>query len=382
MLLALALAAAHVAGVPAAPLYAPEVPPSTFGVNASFYRAPPGQAGPMLAAISAGGIAVVREGRGGNWAVAEPDPPAGGVHRYSWATSDRVQADLAAHGLRWYSYIGLTPTWDSVGIGGPPKDGAAVRDFAAYARAFAERYGRGGSFWRAHPELPDLPVTDYELANEPNGPGGRQAGWTPQVLALMTTEAGAAIRSVDPAATVIPAAFSQLGSPAQDDQDAGSWVSSMLKRRPGERFDAVGVNLYRGADGSNSIPSFEETLRGLRRELDAAGAGGVPIDVDEIGWVTSPNPYGATPVSAEQRARNLAEIVARWPQSSCNIREILPFVWSTGIGNPGEVPAGFELFGGDGRDEPNEAGSAYTAAVERATGRGLLPPWHRRAAIC
>ena len=382
MLLALALAAVHLAGTVAAPAYAPAAPASAFGVNASFYRAPPGDAAPTLAAISAGGLSTVREGRGGNWAVVEPEPPSGGTHRYVWATPDRVQADLAAHGLRWYAYLGLTPTWDSAATGGPPRDAAAVRDFAAYARAFAERYGRGGSFWRAHPELPYLPVTDYELANEPNGPGGLRAGWTPEKLAEVTAAAGQAIRSVDPGATVIPAAFSQLGDPASDDQDAGSWVTAMLEHRPGLEIDVVGVNLYRGAGSSNSVPAFESRLRGLRAELRAAGAGGAPIDIDEIGWVTGPNPYGAIPVSEDQRAENLAEIATRWPQSNCGIRELLPFVWSAGIGNPGEVPRGFELFGGEHANEPNEAGSAYTWAVQRQAGNGWLPPVRNRPVIC
>jgi hypothetical protein len=381
MLLSLALAAVHVAATVVAPVYAPEVPASAFGVNASFYRAP-GDAGSMLSAISAGGLGTVREGRGGNWSVVESNPPRGGAHHYTWTTPDRVQADLAAHGLRWYAYIGLTPPWDSAVVGGPPKDAAAVRDFAAYAKAFAQRYGRGGGFWKAHPELPYLPVTDYELANEPNGPAGQQAGWTAAKLAAITTAGQAAIKSVDSRATVVPAAFSQLGDPATDGQDAGSWVASMLNRSPGLNLDAIGINLYSGAGGSNSVPAFEATLRGVRAELRATGAGRVPIDVDEIGWVTGPNRYGIIPISAEQRAQSLTEIVSRWPQSNCDIREILPFIWSAGLGNPGEVPRGFELFGGANGDEPNQAGSAYTWAVERATGRGILPPWRGRADIC
>jgi hypothetical protein len=156
----------------------------------------------------------------------------------------------------------------------------------------------------------------------------------------------------------------------------------MLNRSPGLNLDAIGINLYSGAGGSNSVPAFEATLRGVRAELRAAGAGRVPIDIDEIGWVTGPNRYGIIPISAEQRAQSLTDIVSRWPQSNCDIREILPFIWSAGLGNPGEVPRGFELFGGAHGDEPNQAGSAYTWAVERATGRGILPPWRGRADIC
>jgi len=381
MLIALLVAASQVAGAVGGQLYTPEAQPAAFGVNASFYKAAPGQAGPMLDAMLRGGLDTVREGRGGNWAVVEPDPPVGGAHRYQWSTPDRVQEGLAAHGLRWYAFIGLTPAWDAAAPNGPPKDPRAVRDFASYARAFARRYGRAGSFWRSHPALPYLPVTDYELANEPNGPP-QLGSWSPARLAEITAAAGAAIRSVDPRATVIPAAFSQIGDPGADDQDAGSWVRAMLTHDPGLRIDAVGLNLYRGFGGSNGVPAFERTLRGVRAELRSAGAGAAPIDVDEIGWVTGPNPYGVTPVSEAQRAANLREIAERWPQSNCGIRVIQPFIWSEGIGNPGEVPRGFELFTGDQGDDPTRSGAAYTYAVVRQTGSGWLPPLRRRPRIC
>src|SRR4029079_8426520 len=131
---------------------------------------------------------------------------------------------------------------------------------------------------------------------EPNGPP-QLGSWSPARLAEITAAAGAAIKSVDPHATVIPAAFSQIGDPGADDQDAGSWVRAMLTHDPGLRIDAVGLNLYRGFGGSNGVPAFVCRLRDVRAELHSDGAGAAPIDVDEIGWVTGPTPYGVTPVS-------------------------------------------------------------------------------------
>jgi hypothetical protein len=383
MLLALALAAVQVAGTAAGPLYAPAEPPAAFGVNASFYRAAPGQADRMLASIEAGGIGTVREGRAGNWGEVEPSAPVDGVHHYEWATPDGVQASLAAHGLRWYAYIGLTPSWDAADASSPngPPVASGIRDFAAYVRAFARRYGRDGTFWPAHPALPYLPVTDYELTNEPNDPALAGA-WSPAELGRLTETAQAAIKSVDRRATVIPAAFSQLSDPASDKGDAGSFVAAMLKSRPGLDLDAIGLTLYRGARGSSGVPALETTLRGVRTELRAAGAGSVPIDVDEIGWIAGPNPYGVQPVTEDERAADLRAIASRWPQSNCAIRVILPFIWSDGIGNPGEVPSGFSLFTGDQGDDPTPSGSAYTWSVLRATGREWIPPGRERPEIC
>jgi hypothetical protein len=381
MFLALALVAAQAASALAGPAYRSEVPPQVFGVNASFYRAPPQNAGKMLDAIGASGISTVREGRAGNWAVVEPSPPIGTRHRYLWSTPDRVQEELASHGLHWYAYVGLAPSWDSAVLGGPPRGRRGRNDFTAYVTAFAHRYGRNGEFWRAHPRLPYLPVTDYELANEPSSPALHGA-WTPAQLTRITRTAQSAIKAVDPRATVIPAAFNQTGPPDSDPGDAGSWLRAMLQLDPALRIDAVGVNLYRGAGGSGTLSAFETILREIRAELRRAGAGSVPIDVDEIGWQTRPNPLGITPVPPAERAANLSAMVTRWPLSNCKVRRLMPFIWSQGHGNPGEVPTGFALFTGEADDQPTISGAALTASIERAVGMGWLPPQRRRERIC
>ena len=68
--------------------------------------------------------------------------------------SSRLTA--AAH-LRLYPMLGL------------PKPGsrADANAMAAFVSSFAQQYGRGGTFWSQHPELPYLPVESYEIGNEP-----------------------------------------------------------------------------------------------------------------------------------------------------------------------------------------------------------------------
>ena len=94
------------------------------------------------------------------WPTVEPVAPAGGTHTYVWASFDAIATTLAEHGLRWFPILDYTPAWASSDGSefGAPTDPSA---FAAYAAAFAARYGAGGSFWAAHPELPARPVAEY-----------------------------------------------------------------------------------------------------------------------------------------------------------------------------------------------------------------------------
>src|SRR5215207_11361583 len=98
------------------------------------------------------------------WENAEPAPPQGGVHHYDWAMLDFYARSLARNDQRWLALLDYSARWASSDPRhdehAPPVDNA---DYAAFAAAFARRYGRGGSYWTAHPELPELPVTTYEI---------------------------------------------------------------------------------------------------------------------------------------------------------------------------------------------------------------------------
>ena len=89
---------------------------------------------------------------------AEPTAPVDGVHHYDWSFDDSIAGALAAHGLQWLPIIDY-----SAAVGRSRSPAATTRrrssaaDYAAYAGALAARYGAGGSFWRAHPELPARP---------------------------------------------------------------------------------------------------------------------------------------------------------------------------------------------------------------------------------
>ena len=94
--------------------------------------------------------------------------------KFKWKNYDSFVSRLARYRVRLEAVLGFSAPWArTTGHSGAPP--ANPSDFAAYARAVAARYGRGGSFWKQNPALPYVPVAEYEVWNEPND----AANWYP-----------------------------------------------------------------------------------------------------------------------------------------------------------------------------------------------------------
>src|SRR5690242_2230732 len=191
-----------------------------------------------------------------------------------------VQLAAAAH-LRLYPMLGL-----------PRSQGAAVdaSAMAAFVSSFAQRYGRGGTFWSQHPELPYLPVESYEIGNEPDITPTAPADETslhyadPASYALVYQTARAALHQVDPGAQAVVGGM--LDSGAIGLGDAERYLSAIGP------MDAVGYHPY-----LYDSTRMEQDTVALRQWLDANGHRGVPLDINEFGAAAgvaaSPAAWGA-----------------------------------------------------------------------------------------
>jgi polysaccharide biosynthesis protein PslG len=309
VLCALALLAAG-----AVPAHATVVkPPEFFGLNAqNVFKLPGGQWDRHLAAIARTGVAEVR--RDAFWSQVEPKAPVGGVHSYSWSALDTIASALARNGLRWYPIVDYATDWAG-SVDGSLRWKSAPRnpaDYAAYAAAFARRYGTGGSFWSAHPSLPQLPVRSYEIWNEPNlaafwpdvaGAGDRYADLLAATLP--------ALRAADPAGKVVVGGLSPT--------NLTTFLDRVEARRPGliAKTDAVAFHPY-----GTTWTDTGSRIRTLRSWLDAHGAAALPIEISETGWATPPLPE-------DTRATRMSVLVAGLATSSCAISRFIAFTWLT-----------------------------------------------------
>jgi hypothetical protein len=354
----LALAALVLALAPAAPARAGEM----FGVNVNRVfndDFTPANWDAPLAAVRESGIRVARSDA--FWMWAEPHAPEHGDHDYTWNMLDAEATALARHGLRWRPILDYSAHW---AVGGadyhsPP---ASNDDYAAYARAFARRYGRGGSFWAEHPELTALPVTAYEIWNEPDNAAFWRPGPDPARYADMYLRARGAIREADEHATVV------VGGLLPDT----GYVTAMYAAHPQLRgnVDAIGFHPY--------APTADRVLasvRALSRTLVDVGDPSVPIHITEVGWPT--RGAGLPIVLGEaDRAAALGRVADALARSDCGVAAVLAYTWTTPQANPADVEDWYGIRNADG--SATATSDAFAGVVARWDEQPVTPASRER----
>jgi polysaccharide biosynthesis protein PslG len=317
-----------------------------------------------LGAMAAGGLRVAR--LDASWSATEPEPPdpATGAHRYRWEANDAVAGALARHGIRWYPLLAYSTPWSGRAAGdlmSPPADPA---QFAAYARAFAARYGENGAFWAEHPELPRLPVAAYEIWNEPNAEMfWRGQATAPEDYAVLYLAARRAVREVDARTPVVTGGLLDANA-----TDPNLFVRRMVRHRPeiAREIDAVGYHPYHQAYGA-----VLGGIQQLRSTMAAVGLGSVPIEVTEVGATTAW-------VGEQERASMLARLTRDVASDQYGVTRFMPFTWlasqesETRQPRPEEPELWWGLVRHDGAPLPSA--TAYLDAVRAATGPAPVRP--------
>jgi hypothetical protein len=280
------------------------------------------------------------------WMWAEPSAPVDGKHSYDWTKLDAEAGALAKHGLRWLPILDYSAHWaasDPENYHSPP---TSNDDYAAYAKAFAERYGRGGT------QAGSLPVTTYEIWNEPNGPWFWHPTPDPAAYADMYLKAREAIKSVDPHATVV------VGGLVAD----ATFVERMYAARPDLRgnVDAIGWHAY-----APTPAGIFRGVRGLRQTLERLGDRDVPINITELGWPTHGSGPDAKPivVSEDARAASLEVTAEALARSDCNVGAVIPYTWTTPEKDTEKVEDWYGIRHPDGSSSPTS--DAMDRVLER-----------------
>ena len=317
------------------------------------------------------------------WNEVERRPPSGDRHHFDFAGFDATMATLAKARLRAATYLIGVPHW-SRGLRGlicgersPP---ASAADFATYAGAVVDRYGRGGRFWRQRPALPYLPVHQFEIWNEPNLLEYWCPAISPQEYADVFVAAAKRIHQSDPRATVV---FGGLASGVRDRQrpsgtlqemEPGRFLELVVTHRPEARgeIDAVGLHTYAKLPGGHL-----KLLRHLRRRMGELSLG-LPIVFNEFGWPTR----GTTAFVTGERARAAytSRVARAAALGDCGVASIAPYTWAT----PEAAPTDAEHWYGiaDPRSaRPYETARAYSRLLRRVRASGR-PGKPNRLRIC
>ena len=211
--------------------------------------------------------------------------------------SDTLYANAARRGLR---ILPLLQKSNAL-----PAD---VNEYANVVAAFARRYGPGGDFWSAHPELPSsMASTHFEVYNEPYG------DWYGPVEPVRFASL---LRAVVPRARQAnPQAKFLIPVDRTPDGERHTWIDDLYRADPSlnELFDGVAMHPYSG----NRAPDEPNDPWGFVRIVDAHnalqghGAGDKEFWITEVGWSTCPSDPQWCVTEAQQAANmeKLAQLV-------------------------------------------------------------------------
>lgn len=308
----------------------------------------PAQIDAQLAALRATGATLARADA--LWEASEPSPPSAGVHHYDWSFDDAIAGSLAAHGLRWLPIIDYSATWAQSVAGQDHSPPASAADYAAYAAAVASRYGPGGSFWSAHPNLPPLPTDTYEIWNEPDNAAFWFPAPDPAAYGELYLDARSAIASTQPGARVL---IGGLTKPA-------SFLPALLAAVPAlrTRLDGVAIHPY-GATPQAVL----QNVRTARVAVVSLGLAGVPLYVTEFGWTTDP-PGALDYLPESLRPGYLERTIASLGHLDCGVAAAVVYAWVTPERDPANDQDWFGISPPGGGSSPDAA--AFAAGLKAA----------------
>ena len=226
---------------------------------------------------------------------------AGGVPT-DFAATDALVAAAAQRGLAILPVLQATAGWAARRTGdatSPPRDPATFRRFLA---ALVERYGPRGSLWVERPELPRVPIRDWQVWNEPN----IIRYWSEQPFARsyvrLLRAAHAALHTADPGVTVVLAGLPNV-----------SWKALRAIYRAGGRghFDAVALHPYTGKPAD-----VLRLIRYARRVMREHGDRKLPIWVTELSWPAAagklgqPSPFAVSDAGQARRLGRTLELLS------------------------------------------------------------------------
>jgi polysaccharide biosynthesis protein PslG len=296
----------------------------------------------QLAQLDDGGVGTLRVNLA--WGSVQSGPGA----PYDWSHYDPVLLGAARGGVRVLATVYSSPTWAASTAEVPPL-GADLRGFQNFARAAVERYGSDGTFWDEHPDVPKLPITDWQLWNEPNSP----LFWKPAPDAngylRLLRAFNSAVKGSDPAARIL---LGGLFPTPHDGISLDDFLSALYDGGGRDLFDAVALHPY-ARTPRDAIDRVAQARQIMRR----FGDDDKPIWITEVGWASRGTPPGLVVGPAGQ-----ADYVRQIFQLASDARDSLGIagvVWYSLNDTPGPIWVGHcGLFTVDGSPKP--AWDAFT----------------------
>jgi hypothetical protein len=245
---------------------------------------------------------------------------------YNFAYYDGYMAATASHGIKVLPILFDPPRFRAkvskrTSATYPPRHYSDLGNFGAQ---IAARYGPNGSFWAQNPTVPKIPITAYQVWNEPNIPAYWPTGPNPRQYARLLKATAKGIHRVDRGAEIVTAGMpdSHLSRPGS----VFSYVKSMLHASGGHSFNTLAVNPY----GKNSTQIVRKMQR-FRSILNGAHDRSARMWVTEFGW-SDVGPASSFRAGRSGQARDIRRAIPALVRrrSHLKLRGIVYYSWRDG----------------------------------------------------
>jgi hypothetical protein len=198
--------------------------------------------------------------------------------KYDWSRHDLTVRQAANAGTPLLARLHGMPEFAACNFAGYPTPAFMV-GYLQFVERVVKRYGPGGRFWETNPAVPNNPITEWQVHNEPDLPSNWCGTTDPVGYGLYFVTVAQRIHATDPNATVVMG-----GMDGQARRADWAYVRAVLGQPLVQaEADRLAVHPYAGP-ASNVIG----LVQGFREALDSQGYT-KPIMVTEWGWVTGSN---------------------------------------------------------------------------------------------
>jgi hypothetical protein len=292
-----------------------------------------------------------------DWSTIETSPG-----QYNFAAYDGYMAQVARHGIRVVPVLFRPPAFLASGVQTtsatfPPRK---FSDMGRFGAAIARRYGPHGSFWRSHRKLRRVPITSYQVWNEPNLPIYWPSGPNAKAYARLLKATGRGIKRADRHARILTAGMPESKYPGA--VPLLKYLSGLYRAGAKHAFDAVSINTY-----ANNAGELIKLLRSVRTTMNRHGDRSGHIWASEFGWADS-GPKNRFLVGPKAQARNISKSIRAMGANKRRLK-LSGFVYWNWKDAPPYRP-GFDFWGlhagllqQDGHQKP--AFNAFAQAVKK-----------------
>ena len=213
-----------------------------------------------------------------NWISVQSENPT--VAEPDFSGFDRVVGLAAEQGIRIFPFVSASPAWAASEPTVLPVASAWQRwGWATFLRDAVERYGPEGSFWEENPDLPFMPIRNWEIWNEENIVTFANHP-NPVAFAKLVRLSGRVLHHADSGSKVIVGGL--FGRPLQTPPNIqpGNFLTQLYRaHRVKPYFDGVALHPYVAR-----ATAMRAEIDNLRRVMRVHHDSATPLYVTELGW--------------------------------------------------------------------------------------------------